>query len=549
MRTPFAPSGLVAPSGRSISRLEVARVRAGAMTAEPVSAGYPLAYEGASGSGTYFAEWPAALRSADKDWLPNRAPVTARVRERVRNDPVAASARSRKVNAAVGRGWRVKFRPNARALGIDIETARQLGADLSTEFQLYAYGHAFASDAERRLTWGQQLRLAVSHIVVDGEALGLAEWAEDEATRYKTRLRLVDPDRLCNPNGRPDRDDLKGGVEFDSWGAPSAYHIRERHPTDYGGPGQFAWTRFERWTEWGRPQVFHAFEPERAGQTRGISRFAASLKSFRALSRFTDATLQSATVNALIVAFMKSNAGPGAVSENFEAKDVREFETWRQDHYKEHPVNLANGAQIPVLPYGDELTLQTASKDVGSFDAFVRSILRLIAASLGVTYEELSMDYSQTNYSSARAAMIHAWSETVALMGLLEDQLVRPFVVAWAEEAFDRGYVQIPDGAPDFYDAVDAFCQIHCIGPGRGFIDPTKEIDAAAARVEADVSTLEDECDDQGKDWEEVLEQRARERAKYQELGLPLPEGALAQAARTSRDPAHQTALDQRPVA
>jgi capsid protein len=134
-------------------------------------------------------------------------------------------------------------------------------------------------------------------------------------------------------------------------------------------------------------------------------------------------------------------------------------------------------------------------------------------------------------------------------MGLVEDQLVRPFIVAWAEEAFDRGYVQIPDGAPDFYDAVDAYCQIHCIGPGRGFIDPTKEIDAAAARVEADVSTLEDECDDQGKDWEEVLEQKARERAKYEELGLPLPEGALAQAARTSRDPAHQNALDQRSAA
>ncbi|MFN7128424.1 MAG: phage portal protein, partial [Brevundimonas sp.] len=123
----------------------------------------------------------------------------------------------------------------------------------------------------------------------------------------------------------------------------------------------------------------------------------------------------SATDNALIVAFITSPAGPGAVSENFEPKDVREFETWRQDHYKEHPVNLANGAQIPVLPYGDELTLQTASKDVSSFDSFMRSILRLIAASLDVTYEELSMDYSQTNYSSARAALIHAWSATVAL--------------------------------------------------------------------------------------------------------------------------------------
>lgn len=549
MRAPLAPSGLVAPSGRSISRLEVARARVSARTVEPVNGGYPLAYEGASGHGTYFSEWPAALRSADKDWLPLRGAVTARVRERVRNDPVAASARSRRVNAAVGRGWRVKFRPNARALGIDIERARQLGADLSTEFQLYAYGHAFTSDAERRQTWGQQLRLAASHIVVDGEALGLAEWADDEATRYKTRLRLVDPDRLSNPNGRPDRDTLKGGVEFDLSSAPTAYHIREGHPGDFGGPGQFAWRRFERWTEWGRPQVFHVFEADRAGQTRGVSRFASALKSFRALSRFTDATLQSATVNALIVAFMKSNAGPGAVSENFETKDVREFETWRQDHYKENPVNLANGAQIPVLPYGDELELQTASKDVGSFDAFVRSILRLIASSLGVTYEELSMDYSQTNYSSARAALIHAWAETVALMGLMEDQLVRPFVVAWAEEAFDRGYVQVPDGAPDFYDAVDAYCQIHCIGPGRGFIDPTKEIDAAAARIEANVSTLEDECDDQGKDWEEVLDQLAREKAAREERGLLVPQGALSIAAKTSRDPAHQAFLDQRSAA
>ena len=163
-------------------------------------------YEGASGHGTYFAEWPAQLGSADKQWLPNRDRVTARVRERVRNDPVAASARSRRVNAAVGKGWRVKFRPNARALGIDREAARQLGADLSTEFQLYGYGHAFTSDAERKLTWGQQLRLAASHIVVDGEALGLGEWAEDEATRYKTRLRLVDPCLLYTSDAADERE-------------------------------------------------------------------------------------------------------------------------------------------------------------------------------------------------------------------------------------------------------------------------------------------------------------------------------------------------------
>lgn len=548
MRAPLAPSGLVDAGGRSISRFEVARARSSATTAAPAFVGdYPSAYEGAGGHGTYFADWPAALRAADRDILPYRNAVTARVRERLRNDPIAASHRSRRVNSVVGRGWRVKFRPNARALGVSLDVARQLGHDLSTEFQLYGYSHNFCSDAERRLTFGQQLRLTVSHLCgADGEALGLSEWADDEPTRYKTRLRLVDPDRLCNPNGRPDSERLRGGIQSNAAGVPWTFHIRERHQSDFGGPGAFRWQAFDRWTPWGRPQVFHVFEPERAGQSRGVSRFASVLKTFRALGRYADATIESATINALIIAFMKSNSGPAEASESFEVKDIEKIEAWRQKHYEDNPVSLANGARIPVLPYGDEISMQTAAKDVGAFDTVFRSLLRLIAAALGTTYEELTMDFSQVNYSSARAAMIHAWADVAAIFGLVEDQLVRPFCVAWAEEAFDSGYVQIPDGAPDFYDAVDAYCQIHCIGPGRGYIDPTKEIDAAAARVEAGQSTLEDECDAQGRDWEEVQDQRARELARAAELGLPEATGAAGRVAATARDPQRDAGLDAR---
>jgi capsid protein len=36
------------------------------------------------------------------------------------------------------------------------------------------------------------------------------------------------------------------------------------------------------------------------------------------------------------------------------------------------------------------------------------------------------------------------------------------------------------------------------------------------------LSTLEDECAAQGLDWEEVLEQLAREKAKITELGLSI---------------------------
>lgn len=553
-------------SGRPVPARAIARVRADASVAGlGVSLGGG-AYEGAGNRGTFLAEWPALLTSADRAWLPARRSATARVHDLYRNDPIAGSAVARKKNAAVGKGWRLSSRPNARALGVSLEAARELGAQIETEFTLYGYGHAFECDAERRQTFGQQLRLAVSHLALDGEFLAVAEWGDGEPTRYQTRLRVVDPGRLCNPRGRVGDDRLRDGVEYDQWGAPARYHIRERHPSDLGFRGGWRWQAFDRFTDWGRPQVFHGYEVERAGQTRGISRFVNCLGDFRGAKKYKTSTIEAAAINALIIGFMKSNAGPEAAAENFEVKDMKDFEAFRQNYYAENPVSLASGARLPVLPYGDEIELKTAARDTGGFDGFMRSILRLIAAGLGLTYEELTMDYSQVNYSSARAAMVHAWAETQALAGLVEAQLAKPFFVAWLEEAFDRGYVAPPPGAPDFYDAMDAYAAGRWLGPGRGYVDPTKEIDAAAARIEAGVSTLEDEAAEQGKDWREVLEQRALENAEMARLGLTpaagalalageqarqpaAPASALARVAQTARSPEHEAVLSSRSAA
>ena len=534
---------LLDASGRPIQ--SIPRRRASALAG---GVDFGSAYDSGGSRGPVMADWFARIRSADLEWIPNRDPSVARSRDIVRNDPVGASAVARRLNAGIGRGWRLSARPNARALGIDPLAARELGGQMEVEFRSHAYGHAFEMDAERRLHLGQLLRVIGAHMLVDGDGPGIIEWAPDEGTRYATRLRVVDPDRLSNPMGRLDDRFLRGGVERNGSGVPFRYWFRERHPADLGVDGRrYNWVGYDRFTAWGRPQVLHAFDPQRAEQTRGVSRFAAALKSFRSLSKFTDATLQAATINALMVAFVKSSAGPDAVSEYLAVDDLKGFEASRESFYEEHPVSLAGGARMPVLPFGDEIEMQTASRDVASFDGFVRANVRLIAASLGVTYEELSMDYSQTNYSSARAAMVHAWAETQSLSSILESQIVRPYYVAFLEEAFDRGYLTIPDGAPDFYDAIDAYAEAKWIGPGRGYIDPTKEIDAAAARIEAGVSTLEDECADQGKDWEEVLDQRARERDRLRELDLP--EGPPEASSSTETSAEHDRSRDERPSA
>ena len=56
--------------------------------------------------------------------------------------------------------------------------------------------------------------------------------------------------------------------------------------------------------------------------------------------------------------------------------------------------------------------------------------------------------------------------------------------------------------------------------PGRGWVDPVKEAQACQIRMEIGLSTLEAECASQGLDWEEVLEQRAREKNKIKKMGL-----------------------------
>ncbi len=516
--------------GRPVTSTQIARIRADAN--RPGEGRFAAnAYEGGDVHGQWFNRWRTAIRSPDLEWFPNRDQAVGRARDLARNDTVAGAAIARTKNRAVGRGWRLSSKPNARALGITQEQASELSAQIESEWALYAYGHNFSIDAERRLTFGQLLRVAVHGFMADGEGCGAVEWAADEGTRYATRLHVIDPDRLSNPTGRINDAFWRNGIEHNARGVPVRYWFRQAHPADYVWTGEaFQWIGVERFTPWGRPQVLHWFDPERAAQSRGVTRFVQALRMFRALAKFTDYTLQNAAMNALKVGFVYSSSGPEAVSDALNVDDLKDINSARRDYYGKHPVGDADEANYAVLPFGDKVEMATAERGVTGFDAFVRSIIRLIASSLGVTYEEISMDYSQTNYSSARAALIHAQAETEALNGLLEAQLVKPFFVAWLEEAFDRGYITPPAGAPDFYDAADAYAEARWIGPKRGYIDPVKEILAAAARIEAGVSTLEKECADQGDDWVEIKYQLAEEQALDRKLGLSSPDASAAQA-------------------
>lgn len=470
--------------------------------------------------------WNPPQTSADSAVLPNRDISVARTRDIVRNDPTAASGVSRLVEMLVGAKLILSSKPDARALGFDRtnkehrKVMRDLAASIETEWYQFANDPCKRFDAQRRLTGNGMFRLLARTFVTMNETTAFLKWKPEGGARYATCVRAIDPDRLSNPYGQPVTQKLRGGVEFDEDGVPVAYHVRNGHPADwYIVPAPMTWTRIERCTPTGRPVFIHGFEPDREDQARAMTPFAALIKRLRMIGKFSDTELASATVNALFAAFVKSSLPIGEATAAFTPQTAQTLEGKRLDYWATSPPHIG-GVRIPVMPLGDSIEINSSPRQTTAFPDFQAAFLQSIAAALGISYEQLSMDWSKVNYSSARAALNEVWRHTQMLFAAFVDQVVLPIHYAQLEEAFDRGYIKTPAGAPSFWDMPGAYLRARWIGPGRGYVDPVKEAQGASIRMGAMISTLEDENADLGRDLTDTLDQVADEEEMLAERGI-----------------------------
>lgn len=504
------------------------------------------AYDAAGLDRQETANWWPTQSSADAITLGAKDLSLARIRDALRNDPSARAALDRLVDHLVGPGLRLSAKPDGVALGIeDTKVLRKFARQLQTEWRLFADDPRRTCDVQRKLSMNGIFRLLARTWITAGECTYANSWRDPkagESYRYSTCVMVIDPDRLSNPNGEYETLTLRGGVEMDSFGAPIAYHVRNAHIGDWWAAEQaWTWTRVPRATSWGRPIFVHGFEAEREGQTRGISPFVSLISRLRMISKHGDAELASAVANALWAAVVTSDLPGTDIADRMSPQAVmwadkpQLYTEHLVSHFTKFPLRVG-GVRVPVLPPGTELKMNNAPRQTASFASFQTAFLQSIASALGLSYEQLSMDWSRTNYSSARAALNEVWRTVTRLKNVFVEQVVMPIYYAVVEEAIDKGYIEIPKSAKPlgiealgipandnlaiFRAMPGAILRARWIGPGRGFIDPVKEAEAAALRMEAMTSTLERECAEQGEDYEEVLDQIAVEEQDLKDRGL-----------------------------
>jgi lambda family phage portal protein len=193
------------------------------------------------------------------------------------------------------------------------------------------------------------------------------------------------------------------GIEFDAIGRRVAYWLFDRHP---GGLGRLVNPISKRVPA---ESVLHVYDCERAGQVRGSSWFAPVDLRLHDFRDFEDATLMKAKIAACMAAFVTDLDGTGTAL----ARPGTDKATGQS-------TDTFEPGMILNLPPGKEVTIANppTATDHSSYSA---TALRGVAAGLGTTYEDLSGDYSQLNYSSWRGARlshqtdIEAWIEHIIL--------------------------------------------------------------------------------------------------------------------------------------
>lgn len=506
------------------------RIRVKAGDATGASASVSDAWGGSRPSQA-LAGWTPPLLSADASWLDERDTSVGRIRDLERHEGWVSSGIDKQVDMLVGGTFRLNAKPDALALGISEDEAQELGRQIQSEWRGYAEDPTFRCDAERQLPFAGLMGLLAREFVTIGEGLGVLRWMDRPGRPYATALHVVDADRLSNPHNRMDDEFLAGGVERDEDGAPTAYYIRKAHPGDLYMRGAKAttWDRIPRWDDLGnaqRPKVLHVYDKKRPGQTRGVSRLVSTLVKLKMLSRYSEAEVKTAAINATIVGAIYTQMGADYAAERLgdesAVPDWNVFNSQRADFYEQSARVMDENRFITLFPT-DRLDLNTQPRQTAGYPAFQSAFLQAFYAALGISYEQGSMDWSKVNYSSARAALNEVWRGVARLRAILTWSAANLVYYAWLEEALDRGRIKVPTGAVDFYDAPAAWMRAEWIGPARGYIDPVKEAQAAVLRMNAQISTLERESAEQGGDYETNLAQLSREQEDRRRLGLGDP--------------------------
>lgn len=441
------------------------------------------------------AGWMASNGSADEELAASLDALRSRSRALVRDAAYAKRARSIVVANVIGSG--IGMQACVRS------TRGELFARVndSIEAAWAAWCRADACHTGGTVHFADLERMLMAQVFEAGEVFVRKHYRRFGESKVPLALEVIEAERIADkftlPSDAAERPRL--GIEVDDFGRPIAYWIRNRHPGDIS----FLGSQTDTIVRVPADEMIHLRIVDRWPQVRGEPWLHAVAKRLNDMDGYSEAEIVAARAAAVYVGVIESPESP----------ELNE-DTSRPE------VTLEPGMTMHLQP-GEKFNPYAPNRPNTAMDPFMRLMLREVAAGVGVSYESLSRDYSQSNYSSSRLALL----DDRDLWRVLQQWFIRsfrePLHREWLRLAVMAGAVPAVSVEAFALD-MEKFSAVSFKPRGWGWVDPTKEVTAYKEAVLAGFTTVSDviAATGGGMDIEDVMQQRRRELDLMESLDL-----------------------------
>lgn len=340
-------------------------------------------------------------------------------------------------------------------------------------------------------------QICLRRIFVDGEALIRIHRGSG---KYGIQYQMIDSELLDHTLNQPrgaNSNEIRMGVELTATGAPVAYHILSSTPPAYGSAALMGSEHIRI----PAAEMRHIYIQERPGQTRGFTWFVSAGLRAKMLDGIEKAVTVGYRVAASKMGFLSPN-------EQYEGEDLDAADV---------PTDVEPG-MIDLLPKGVTLENFDPAYPNGDFGSLTKTVIRDMAAGLGVSYPSLGNDFSGVSYSAGQIGV----GDDLAFYSDLQQLWIEEFEEPVADEfivfSITASILKLP------ISKIWKFKAVKFQPPRRKPIDALKTHNAQRVAL-GDMSrgpfAIAAEND---QDFEDVVDEFTRAKQLLDTAGLPIPE-------------------------
>lgn len=439
---------------------------------------YEAATQGRRGDG-----WNSTNSNNANTEIQRAAPILRkRSIDAYKNNPSAFSAHRKIQNNVIGTG----IMPTPVSIAGEKKLTKNEIEIIKAEWK--AFAESKACDFNNMMPMGALQSLGMRTLSVQGEVFVMRQ--RDASSRIPFKLQILSPAMVDHQKSSLLVAERSGnfivqGIEFDSRGRKVGFWVYDRDSKN-----DFSLNLAPKFVPVSDMfQVYYMDFPE---QVRGLPNGVPSMLGMKDLDEYEDAQLLLQKVSACHVGV---TTRPEPLDDT--VADTRAYEDY--DH-------IEPGMMQHLRP-GEEITFNNPPTP-GGYGEYVSKNQQKNAAGFGITYEQMTGDMSNVNFSSGRMGWIEAQRQ-------VEDWQYNMFIPQFCDSVWDwfiegliiRGIISKKAGAD-------------WTPQGREMIDPVKEMNGLILELKSGLVSWTEACKRRGYNPETLMAQIKADKDKFKELGI-----------------------------